>query len=144
MIKVRPIQDEDINFIYSSWVKGYAGLYRSQPRWAVYTLQMSIIRELVSMCEVLVATPDGDEDQIAGWLCYEWDVYHFCYVKSPFRRFGVARTLLEASGVKDSIKVTVEPPRWLNSLINVGYVPQLGRADMLREYGNVQGSDGSI
>ena len=64
------------------------GAFSDDGHWGV------VDRCLTGPRVVLVAHPEGDEDTILGWTCAELDVLHYVYVKAPFRRLGIARTLL--------------------------------------------------
>lgn len=98
-IAVRLARAADLAFIRNSWLRNYHehghlshvpnGVFFSDDgHWGV------VDRCLTGPRVVLVAHPEGDEDTILGWTCAELDVLHYVYVKAPFRRLGIARTLL--------------------------------------------------
>jgi hypothetical protein len=137
MIRIREGRPEDMAFVYSSWVKSYAGRNKDVPRRLVYGAQVEIIREVVKGCHILVATPEGADDDICGWVCYRLPVYQFMYVKAPFRRFGVAITLMKATGWdRGPIMGAYKPSRDILKKIEFEYVPQLQRLDMLERFAN--------
>ena len=131
MIQIRMANEDDLNFILSSWTRAYAGLNREQPKWAVYRLQSGIIKKVLLRGSVLVATPDGDDAPIAGWLCHVGSVAQFMYVKKPFRRFGVGRRLIEKAGLREPVMAAYRAP-WMKD--RVIYAPQLQFADVLEEF----------
>ena len=40
-------------------------------------------------------------EEIRGWIAYDRDCLHFIYVKSPVRRFGVSRLLMNGHNFKE-------------------------------------------
>ena len=139
MINIRESRESDMPMIYSSWVRAYAGLNRSEPKWAVYQHQIETIKKAADYCTVLIATAEGcTDDDICGWLCYHADVVQFVYVKKPFRGFGVAKALMKHAGLKQPFLSAYKPGPWLAD--RVKYAPQMQQMDALRRY--VDGSGG--
>ena len=131
MIDIRPAGEADTNFILSSWTRAYAGLNREQPKWAVFKLQTQIIKGAMEMGSVWVATPEGDDDTIAGWICHVGVVAQFMYVKKPFRGFGVGKKLIEKAGLREPVMTAYMAP-WMTDRII--YSPQLQHADVLKAF----------
>lgn len=100
-ISLRQATSDDLPFVYNSWLKAYKHSSRFAQRitnevFFKYHHQV-IDRILARGAKVLIATPENDEHTILGYIVYEPYnalVLHFCYVKMPFRRFGVAHKLL--------------------------------------------------
>ena len=136
MIKIREMSKEDLPFIYSSWIRSYAGQNKDQPKWAVYRLQMEAIKSVIPLCRIYVATPEtGDDDDICGWVCHFDRVYQFIYVKSPFRRFGVAKILMASTGWNgEAIVAAYKPPWQMKNKIQYWYAPQLQHGENLRRF----------
>lgn len=103
--KIRVAAVEDVPFIFSSWLKSYrdAPAVRSVPNSIYYAEHHGIIESIINSPNLvsLVACDPQDESQIFGYLIGEnmgeGFVLHWVYVKYPFRRFGVARLLLNAA-----------------------------------------------
>ena len=131
MIDIRIAGEADTNFILSSWTRAYAGLNREQPKWAVLKLQTQIIKGAMEMGSVWVATPEGDDDTIAGWICHVGPVAQFMYVKKPFRGFGVGKKLIEKAGLREPVMAAYMAP-WMTD--RVIYSPQLQHADVLKAF----------
>ena len=137
MIRIREGRPEDMAFVYSSWVKSYAGRNKDVPRGLVYGAQVDIIREVVRGCRILVATPEGSDDDICGWVCSRLPVYLLMYVKAPFRRFGVGITLMKATGWESGpIMGAYKPSKEILKKIEFEYAPQMQRLDMLERFAN--------
>lgn len=90
---VRHLDDSAIPFILSSWIKSY--------RWAgkdgqdYYRETVPEIKKLLRYNRVVVATLTEEPDCFIGWICGQNSLLHYVYVKSFFRRDGVAKTLID-------------------------------------------------
>jgi len=102
---IRPYKEGDLNFILSTWLKSYYDALtqyskRAQARLApphevFFSEHQKKIKERLKASSVFILTTAEDLDQIIGYIVYEGDCLHFCYVKAPFRKMGVARRLKE-------------------------------------------------
>lgn len=67
---------------------------------------------------ILIAYNPEDKDQIYGFAAYRHHtnvtVFSFCYVKQPFRKFGVGRQLFEIARSKTNVSTYHAP--WLSKL----------------------------
>jgi GNAT superfamily N-acetyltransferase len=97
----------------------------------VFKLQTQIIKGAMEMGSVWVATPEGDDDTIAGWICHVGPVAQFMYVKKPFRGFGVGKKLIEKAGLREPVMAAYMAP-WMTDRII--YSPQLQHADVLKAF----------
>lgn len=104
MFDVRPAVVEDTPFILNSWLKRYRDAVH--PRLisdkAYYEVQHAVIRKILAApgLKVLVACDKEDANHIYGYCVAEtlaegWDIVHWVYVKGPFRRFGIGKTLIK-------------------------------------------------
>lgn len=97
---VRPAKPSDIAFIYATWLNSYH--YDSWTRSTQKNVFMNnyklVIDQLLEKAEVLIACTDIDEDVILGYLVYEPNILHYCFVKEAFRAFGIATDLVKHSG----------------------------------------------
>jgi hypothetical protein len=102
-MNIRPLRDGDVNFILSTWLKSYYDALTTFSKRAQAKIappneiffkehQEKIKAELLkSKCLVCVA-PD-EENQIIGYIVFDGDCLHYCYVKQVFRKMGVAKAL---------------------------------------------------
>jgi GNAT superfamily N-acetyltransferase len=101
-VKIRAVIQEEIReraevvrWIFSSWLRSYF-----ESEWAPDKVHMArhhdLISDLLLRSEVLVAHLPGEPDLFAGWICAERTAIHYCYVKHPYRRDGVATRLLQS------------------------------------------------
>lgn len=108
---VRPFKDGDLNFILSTWLRSYYDALtqyskRAQARLApshdvFFQEHQRKIKETLKTAKVFILTTAEENDQIIGYIVFEGDALHFCYVKAPFRKLGVAKKLCkEMVGVK--------------------------------------------
>jgi hypothetical protein len=99
---VRPFRDEDIPFVFSSWLKSYrdSPAVRSVPNTNYYAGQHSLIEGLLQQpnAVILVACDPNDPSAIFGYMVAQTDpaVFHFFYTKHAFRGWGIAKTLASA------------------------------------------------
>lgn len=99
-LSLRAFRDTDRRFIVHSWLKSFGGSRVAtlvEPD-AYYRDYRKLIERALSRSRVLVACQPDDDDAIIGWTVVEPRndrmLVHYVYVKHPFRRFGVAKTLL--------------------------------------------------
>lgn len=103
-IKLRPATEADAPFIFNSWLKCYRHSKAAlQIQNEIYFQgQHRLIEGLVHRARFIIACNPADETQIYGYSCGETieDVtcVHFIYVKEPYRKLGLACTLLAALG----------------------------------------------
>ena len=109
---VRPSSASDEAFIFASWLRNFqkSGLHSEKiPRSVLMRKHHAVIERLLARptVGVLIAHPKGDPDTIVGWLVWERSgadterpVVHYVYVKGAFRKYGIARQLLESAGLR--------------------------------------------
>ena len=57
-----------------------------------------LAQDLLAMSQCLVACKSDDRDHILGYIVFDPpDICHYIYVKTPFRRLGIARRLVTAA-----------------------------------------------
>ena len=103
--KIREATANDISFIYATWLNSYH--YDSSAKSTQKNVFMNnyklVIDYLLDQSTVLVACTTIDEDVILGYLVFEEDLLHYCFVKEAFRLFGIATDLLKQSGLQEPI-----------------------------------------
>lgn len=103
-IKLRPASEADAAFIFNSWLKCYRHSKAAlQIQNEVYfSGQHKVIEGLAKRSTFVIACNPDDESQIYGYSVGETvdnvTVVHFIYVKEPYRKLGLACTLLAALG----------------------------------------------
>lgn len=90
---VRHLDDTAIPFILNSWLKSYRWSDKDNPDY--YRNLAPEIKRLIKTNRVMVATLAEEPDCFVGWACGTKGRLHYVYVKSAFRRDGVARELIE-------------------------------------------------
>jgi GNAT superfamily N-acetyltransferase len=99
MTFVRPAEPTDLNFIINSFLRslrGYPGL-KSMPNELYYYEQTKKLDGLIRASKVLVSCNPEIPDQIYGYVIgVPNKETHFVYVKFTYRKFGLARKLMEA------------------------------------------------
>jgi hypothetical protein len=104
-----PATPRELNFVRSSWTKSAlkarpARVFLDAEGKPVRFEQMSAglfivgharyVDRVLKTARVVVADPIAAPGTLAGWLCYEPGVVHYCYVGQTFRRMGVAKMLI--------------------------------------------------
>ena len=94
VIKIRPFETTDFNFIHSSFVRS---LNKSEnmtvePCWDL--LQWLIPSRTLVMCVA------NDPACIVGWCCADVDVLFYVYIKAAFRKMGMATALMNEFELK--------------------------------------------
>lgn len=81
-----------------------------------------LIEPLLATFTTLVATPDGETDEILGYVVHDGPrTVGFLYVREAMRRKGVARALLDKAGVGSG---EVVAPLMVSKLAGVGNFPR--------------------
>jgi hypothetical protein len=99
-----PMNESHLDLVYGTWLRN---MYENcshfrQVRHGNYRKgQARIIDHLLRGANVLMASaPGGGSDM--GWVCYEQKggdfILHYIYVRSTFRRNGIATALLRHAG----------------------------------------------
>lgn len=99
-IKYRAATQEDVGFIFNSWLKSYrnSNFARFISNTIYYTEQHKIIETLISENKVIVACNEQDSNQLYGYICAGtvegFLVCHYIYVKHTYRNMGIGKSLL--------------------------------------------------
>jgi hypothetical protein len=110
--KYRPATEGDYGLVVSSWVSSY----RPQIKWLPKPFYDRIYREAVAKAlekyAVIVACDPSNEDTIMGWCCGDkhQSILHYVFVKSLFRRLGVASGLLDDCFADNRVTITHHTP----------------------------------
>jgi GNAT superfamily N-acetyltransferase len=102
-LKVRFATNEDIPFIFSSWLRSFREqgyLARAVPNTIYYQNHHQILQKLVKRSKVYIACNSNDVSQIYGYIVGEYIenalVIHYLYVKHSFRKLGVGKALFNS------------------------------------------------
>lgn len=97
--ELRGFETEDLNFIYSSWLKSHrdSQFAKNVPSDLYYHYQKDLIDRILERSQVLVAVNPDLPSQIFGWSVGEQrgniHILHYVYVKYPYRKLGIAKAL---------------------------------------------------
>lgn len=121
-ITLRPSTGDDVPLIVQSWYRTLRrdgpGWMRSMPSDAFDRLVLPRIRSLAGACRMACSTEDPGT--VFGFACAEGGIVHMVFVKSKFRRVGVARRLLGGVG-PDAVYSAVTPS--VRRLMKAGKLP---------------------
>lgn len=110
-VVVRKATEADMNFVYSTWLKGvYHGsdLLKNVKRAVYFENYPKYIAAVLARptVEVKVAALAEDKDVILGYAVVQPGVVHWVYVKSAWRKQNVAKTLLAGYNIQESSSMT--------------------------------------
>ncbi len=100
----------DRPFVLASWLRGYrygSSYGRAQRNWLFFPTHHAVADEILDRgaTHLLVAHVPNDPSVIVGFLVHEGQtVLHWVHVKENFRRYGIARALIEAAGLPRDLK----------------------------------------
>jgi hypothetical protein len=108
---LREHQDSDTNFVLSTWLRSF---YEALKFYSSGTIvvpypkddiffqghQAKIKAIIMSpKTRVVVCVAPDDETQIMGWIAFDDECVHYCYVKHMYRKLGIGKRLIaEAKG----------------------------------------------
>lgn len=95
-IHVRPALESDRPFLHSSWFQSYWKNHAIDkiPRAIYNKHQDNLIDKLLNRSHVSVAFIPEVPDEILGWSCVEESTLHWAYVKSLYRKNGIAKMVI--------------------------------------------------
>ena len=123
-LDVRAATHDDDSFIFNSWLKSYRNseFAKDMVNDVYFSNHKAIIQKLLesdsTVCTLLV-NPD-DYMHYYGYVCYTLlpssKILHYVYVKYNYRKFGLAKRLLNAVLVDDKPNIITHIPRNFNKL----------------------------
>lgn len=129
LFSYRSPQTNDINFIYSSWLKGLRygnDWFEFISKEAYYTFYHRIIELILQRptTTITIACLKDDPDVILGYSVQEGSVLHWVFVKPAWRKIGLATDLVKPfksvshiTAVAKSILITKFPHIEFNPFI---------------------------
>jgi len=106
-VQFRPAAPADEAFIFSTWLKSYKHSSRfAQPITPkiFFARHHKIVERILAMpqTQVIVCASKEDQNTILGYLAFTAGprpIVHFCYVKVPFRKMGIAKGLFDDANI---------------------------------------------
>lgn len=98
---IRPARETDEAFLFSSFLKSLRESDQCEgiPNGRFFEHFKVEFQRISESFTILVAHPEGEADEIAGWIAFDGDVVGWLYTKHVWRRLGAARRLLEAANL---------------------------------------------
>lgn len=101
-LKVRFLKDEDMPFIYNSFLKSCQHGFKTMSAQLYFNQMKLVLIELLKVSNILVVHLNNEPDKIIGYVISHRnnDIFclHYVYIKHVFRNLGIAKTLLKAAG----------------------------------------------
>jgi len=98
MFTIRNAEPTDMNLIISTYLKGAkygSDYFKAIDEETFYQNYGSFVENRVRNANVIVCCLEEDADVIVGYLVHRGPVIDWLYVKTAFRRQGVANSLLK-------------------------------------------------
>ncbi len=98
---VRPMRASDHPRLYSDFLRSYRESDHTEciPNTPFFDVHKQEFAAVLALFTVLVAHPEGEDDEIAGWMAHKGRTVAWIYVKKvPWRGMGVCRLLMEEAG----------------------------------------------
>ncbi len=95
---IRPANGDDLNFIYATWLQSFWADNESSRGSAGPTFfneYPKVVDHILAQSKTVVACKFDDPLVIYGYLVASPPIAHYTFVKSNFRRYGIAKALLE-------------------------------------------------
>lgn len=100
----RPLRDDDINLILSSWLKCHRRAKATDgiPNEIYFAEHKKIALSLLRDCESKILCNRQDDDQVYGYIVYsEPRIVHYVFLKKEFQHeFGLLEGLLRAADME--------------------------------------------
>ncbi len=122
-IKIRRGSDDDVPFIFSTWLKGlYYGntWWRQIPSDIYYPNYHPVVERLLERSQVIVACLASNEDVIIGYAVVSEDgqTLHWTHVKEAWRQFGLCKRMLSPLSINQVSHITnigkrIKPEAWV-------------------------------
>ncbi len=101
-VTIRAFDKDDSDFVLSSWLKANRERNSSVDNETYYKHHQILIGTLARHARIAVACDAKEPRVILGWACAEprgsdgMFIVHFVYVKKTYRRYDIARKLVNA------------------------------------------------
>lgn len=101
-IRFRPAGQEDVNFIFNSWLKSYRNSYATKNITSTFyfTEHHKVIERILAAAKTVIACNQEDPSQVYGYVVGDTVdgifVIHYLYVKHSFRGLGLGKLLFNA------------------------------------------------
>ena len=97
LCEIRPLRSEDGPFVYATWLQGlYFGnrFYSRIPRHIFFDKYKAVISHFLIKGNIQVMCLKDDPDVILGYCCTHDNVLDWVFVKSAWRKLGIAGQLV--------------------------------------------------
>lgn len=101
-VRFRPAGQEDVNFIFNSWLKSYRNSYATKNITSTFYFSEhhKVIERVLAAAKTIIACNPEDPSQVYGYVVADTVdgifVVHYLYVKHSFRGLGLGKLLFNA------------------------------------------------
>ncbi len=87
----------DFGYIHKTWLRVWRSHFPRDVNDALFSeYHRHIFNRILANSKVYIATIEEDESMVLGYLVARKDVLHWVWVRSAFRRMGIANALMDA------------------------------------------------
>lgn len=96
---IRQPNQDDLGFIYNSWLKSFRQTVPSIDKPIYFIEQRKIIDKIFDRSKIYISCNPEHLDQIFGYVIFDesprkFTIVHYVYVKHPYRRLGIGDELM--------------------------------------------------
>lgn len=103
-IDLRPMTEDDVAFVYSTWLQSYRRRFVDLTRRVYWKQQRERVDRIVSATRI--ACQPGAERAIHGYVCGGPGLLHYVYVPFELRGRGLARDMTRAVCGEGAVTLT--------------------------------------
>lgn len=118
-VTIRDAQVSDQAFIYSSFLKGlYYGndWFKAIDKNTFMSKYKAVLESLLIKSTTKVVCLKDDPETVLGYAIYQPGVLHYTFIKPPFRRMGLAKSIIPVDVVYCShltkLGKAIKPKQW--------------------------------
>ncbi len=129
--KIRNLQAADVAYITSTWMTSFRSnnSFAREMKHRIYSSEHNrIINSILSEGKTLVACDPEDDGHIFGYIVCSSkdigiDVFHYIYIKGPFQKNGIAKSLIESAKTAEKAVYTHknQKAKWIHEKLLGSY-----------------------
>ncbi len=99
--ELRDATEEDLNFIYASWsysMRYGSDLGRDCRNHIFFKNYLKVIDYILTQARTVIAWHPSEPSVILGYITFEPDILHYCFVKDHYRKQGIGKSLYNKTG----------------------------------------------
>ena len=114
-VVLRPMEEDDKAFIFATWLRSFrqSVAVRNVSDTIYFKFHHKLIELAMSQGTTLCAVLEDSPSVVIGYINFGVDTINYAYVKNNFRRYGVGKLLVSATGNKKYYTSLTEYSRFI-------------------------------